>query len=45
MYVVKLDELPKRQQIDKAANNLYNNYLKNPGVVGVYPDKTAKADN
>jgi CHAT domain-containing protein/Tfp pilus assembly protein PilF len=38
-------ELPKRQQIDKAAKNLYDNYLKNPGYQGVSPEETAKAAN
>ncbi|MBD6620267.1 CHAT domain-containing protein [Komarekiella sp. 'clone 1'] len=38
-------ELPKREQIDKAAKNLYNNYLKNPGMLGVSPEETAKAAN
>ncbi len=38
-------ELPKRQQIDKAAKNLYNNYLINPGMLGVSPEETAKAAN
>ncbi|WP_414573948.1 CHAT domain-containing protein [Nostoc sp. CCY 9925] len=38
-------ELPKRQQIDKAAKNLYDNYLRNPGYQGVSPEETAKAAN
>ncbi|PHJ60815.1 tetratricopeptide TPR_1 repeat-containing protein [Nostoc linckia z18] len=38
-------ELPKRQEIDKAAKNLYDNYLKNPGYQGVSPEETAKAAN
>nr|MDZ8018944.1 CHAT domain-containing tetratricopeptide repeat protein [Nostoc sp. SerVER01] len=38
-------ELPKREQIDKAAKNLYDNYLKNPGYQGVSPEETAKAAN
>jgi len=38
-------KLPKRQQIDKAAKNLYDNYLKNPGYQGVSPEETAKAAN
>ncbi|MBD2412658.1 hypothetical protein FACHB389_10925 [Nostoc calcicola FACHB-389] len=38
-------QLPKRQQIDKAAKNLYDNYLKNPGYQGVSPEETAKAAN
>ncbi|WP_193198519.1 CHAT domain-containing protein [Nostoc sp. MG11] len=38
-------ELPKREQIDKAAKNLYNNYLRNPGMLGVSSEETAKAAN
>ncbi|MEH2246362.1 tetratricopeptide repeat protein [Nostoc sp.] len=38
-------ELPKREKIDKAAKNLYNNYLRNPGMQGVSPEETAKAAN
>ncbi|MBH8555905.1 hypothetical protein I8751_26895 [Nostocaceae cyanobacterium CENA357] len=38
-------ELPGREKIDKAAKNLYNNYLKNPGMLGVSPEETAKAAN
>ncbi|MBD2523993.1 tetratricopeptide repeat protein [Nostoc sp. FACHB-133] len=38
-------ELPGREKIDKAAKNLYNNYLKNPGMQGVSPEETAKAAN
>ncbi|MBW4613612.1 MAG: tetratricopeptide repeat protein [Desmonostoc vinosum HA7617-LM4] len=36
-------ELPKREQIEKLAKNLYNNYLRNPGMQGVSPEETAKA--
>jgi CHAT domain-containing protein len=36
-------ELPGREQIDKAAKNLYNNYLRNVGYQGVSPEETAKA--
>ncbi|WP_341526686.1 tetratricopeptide repeat protein [Nostoc sp. UHCC 0302] len=36
-------QLPGREQIEKAAKNLYNNYLKNPGMQGVSPEETAKA--
>ncbi|WGV27941.1 CHAT domain-containing protein [Halotia branconii] len=36
-------ELPGRAQIDKAAKNLYNNYLRNPGILGASPEETAKA--
>ncbi|MFN6499714.1 MAG: tetratricopeptide repeat protein [Nostoc sp. DedQUE01] len=38
-------ELPKRAQIDKAAKNLYDNYLRNPGMLGVSPEDTGKAAN
>jgi CHAT domain-containing protein/Tfp pilus assembly protein PilF len=38
-------ELPGSEKIDKAAKNLYNNYLKNPGMLGVSPEETAKAAN
>ncbi|MBW4673200.1 MAG: CHAT domain-containing protein [Desmonostoc geniculatum HA4340-LM1] len=38
-------ELPGREKIDKAAKNLYNNYLRNPGMLGVSPEETAKAAN
>ncbi|MBN3905924.1 MAG: CHAT domain-containing protein [Nostoc sp. NMS1] len=38
-------ELPGREKIDKAAKNLYNNYLRNPGMQGVSPEETAKAAN
>ncbi|MBW4613290.1 MAG: tetratricopeptide repeat protein [Desmonostoc vinosum HA7617-LM4] len=38
-------ELPGREQIEKVAKNLYNNYLKNPGMQGVSPEETAKAAN
>lgn len=38
-------ELPRREQIDKAAKNLYNNYLRNPGMLGVSPEDTGKAAN
>ncbi|MEH1841455.1 MAG: CHAT domain-containing tetratricopeptide repeat protein [Nostoc sp.] len=38
-------ELPGHEKIDKAAKNLYNNYLKNPGYQGVSPEDTAKAAN
>ncbi|MBX9259506.1 CHAT domain-containing protein, partial [Desmonostoc muscorum CCALA 125] len=38
-------ELPGREKIDKAAKNLYDNYLKNPGMQGVSPEETAKAAN
>ncbi|WP_193195464.1 CHAT domain-containing protein [Nostoc sp. MG11] len=36
-------QLPGREQIEKAAKNLYNNYLKNPGMRGVSPKQTAQA--
>ncbi|MBW4613252.1 MAG: CHAT domain-containing protein [Desmonostoc vinosum HA7617-LM4] len=38
-------ELPGREKIDKAAKNLYNNYLRNVGYQGVSPEDTAKAAN
>ncbi|MDZ8083279.1 MAG: tetratricopeptide repeat protein, partial [Nostoc sp. DcaGUA01] len=38
-------ELSGREQIDKAAKNLSDNYLKNPGYQGVSPEETAKAAN
>jgi CHAT domain-containing protein/Tfp pilus assembly protein PilF len=38
-------ELPGSEKIDKAAKNLYNNYLRNPGMQGVSPEETAKAAN
>ncbi|MBW4613292.1 MAG: CHAT domain-containing protein [Desmonostoc vinosum HA7617-LM4] len=38
-------ELPGREQIEKLAKNLYNNYFKNPGMQGVSPEETAKAAN
>ncbi|QSJ19671.1 CHAT domain-containing protein [Nostoc sp. UHCC 0702] len=38
-------ELPRSEQIDKAAKNLYNNYLRNPGMQGVSPEDTGKAAN
>jgi len=35
-----------QKQIDKAAKNfLYNNYLRNPGMLGVSPEEMAKAAN
>ncbi|MBD6618667.1 CHAT domain-containing protein [Komarekiella sp. 'clone 1'] len=38
-------QLPGREQIEKAAKDLYNNYLKNPGMSEVSPEQTAKAAN
>ncbi|RCJ37422.1 hypothetical protein A6770_40125 [Nostoc minutum NIES-26] len=36
-------QLPGREQIEKVAKNLYNNYLKNPGIQGFSPEETAQA--
>ncbi|QLE56636.1 tetratricopeptide repeat protein [Nostoc sp. TCL26-01] len=38
-------ELPQREQIEKVAKDLYNNYLKNPGMQGVSPAQTAQVAN
>ncbi|WP_341525149.1 CHAT domain-containing tetratricopeptide repeat protein [Nostoc sp. UHCC 0302] len=38
-------ELPASEKIDKAAKNLYNNYLINPGMQGGSPEDTGKAAN